>query len=159
MYCALVMYYVRFKNKTTKNGLFVGKSSKWSKFISLSNSCQVVFFKWGLLKQTARVHSKAVIGKIVASDWEKCHRWSEKVSEVIGKSVTSDREKCHKWSGKVSPVDHAFYAFYALRVLFSVIGGPCKRYAMTLTRIIERSRIRHTAYPGGPTVVLRRTCI
>jgi hypothetical protein len=27
-----------------------------------------------------------------------------------------------------------FHAFYALGVLFSVIGGPCKRYAVALTR-------------------------
>jgi hypothetical protein len=27
-----------------------------------------------------------------------------------------------------------FYAFYALGVLFSVIRGPCKRYAVTPTQ-------------------------
>ncbi len=32
-------------------------------------------------------------------------------------------------------MQYAFYVFYALGVLFSVIGGPCKRYAMTLTRM------------------------
>jgi hypothetical protein len=30
---------------------------------------------------------------------------------------------------------YAFYAFYALGVLFSVIRGPCKRYAVTPTRM------------------------
>jgi hypothetical protein len=40
-------------------------------------------------------------------------------------------------------VFNAFYAFYALGILFSVIGGPCKRYAVTPTRMPG-----HVCLPG-----------
>ncbi len=40
----------------------------------------------------------------------------------------------------------AFYAFYALGVLFSVIGGPCKRYAVTLERQILVDTVADTRH-------------
>jgi hypothetical protein len=44
-------------------------------------------------------------------------------------------KSCHASWNMPSRSSYAFCAFYALGVLFSVIGGPCKRYAVTLTRM------------------------
>jgi hypothetical protein len=46
---------------------------------------------------------------------------------------------------------YGFYGFYALRVLFSVIGGPCKRYAVTLTPMPS-----HDCLPGQHSAVCAR---
>jgi hypothetical protein len=35
----------------------------------------------------------------------------------------------------IAPLVYAFYVFYALRVLFSVLGSPCKRYVVTPTHM------------------------
>ncbi len=45
---------------------------------------------------------------------------------------------------------YSFQAFYALGVLFCVIGGPCKRYAVTLTRM--QYLIPACEYPREVTV-------
>jgi hypothetical protein len=46
-------------------------------------------------------------------------------------------------------VFYAFYVFYALGVLFSVIGGPCRRYAVTPTRVFVCHSVLCIEYMRG----------